>query len=89
MQEQRQRAQGAQPPPPPPPAAAPPPTEARVEAAAAAVTAPVTPAAPAAVVHSDAIQKLLNLGLELGEAQQIMNLPPAKRVSMMLVLLGN
>jgi hypothetical protein len=83
------RAQGAAAAPPPAPAAAPEPTQAEVQAAAAAVTAPVTPAAPAAAVHSDAIQKLLNLGIELAEAQQIMALPPAKRVSMMLVLLGN
>jgi hypothetical protein len=83
------RTQGAAAAPPPAPAAAPEPTQAEVQAAAAAVTAPVTPAAPAAAVHSDAIQKLLNLGIELAEAQQIMALPPAKRVSMMLVLLGN
>lgn len=68
---------------------APPAVVRAVETAAAAITAPVTPAAPAAAVAGDALQKLLNLGLSMDEAREVMALPPAKRVTMMLVLLGN
>ena len=83
------RAQGATAAPPPPPAAAPEPTVEQVQAAAAAVTAPITPAAPAAAVISDALQALLDLGLSMGEAQKVMAKPPAERVKFMLVLMGN
>jgi len=73
-----------------PAASAPPAAEQRaMETAAAAITAPVTPSAPAAVVVVDALQKLVNLGLSMDEAREVMLLPPAKRVTMMLVLLGN
>ena len=68
---------------------APPAVVRAVETAAAAVTAPVTPSAPAAAVISDALQALLDLGLSMAEAQKVMAKPPAERVKLMLVLMGN
>ena len=72
-----------------PPEFVPAPTTTQVQDAAAAITAPVTLAAPAAVVVDDAIQSLLDLGISLKDAQWVMSLPRGQRIGAMRVAMGN
>jgi hypothetical protein len=73
----------------PAPSASPAAVERAMETAAAAMTAPITPAAPAAVVAGGALQSLLALGISPEDAQWIMSLPPAQRIGAMRVAMGN